>query len=276
MKTIGCIIARTSSTRLPQKVLKKISDKMLVEYIIEKCKYVSNLDEIFLCTSIDEDDEILLNVAKNNKILGYAGDRDSIISRMLDVAELEGADNVVRITGDNIFTDEIFLETMIDEHIKNSCEYTRTEYLSLGVTAEVIDVDALKRCHNSINPKKSEYLLLYLFDPNKYECQVVIPEKKLWNPYSSLTVDTQEDFERSKYIIDKLYINKRVFYDDIIELDRKNPIPYFRLGPNLPVKLPNNNVTTLIEFRRNILEKRIKMSRKVQLGDGYYESKKSL
>jgi spore coat polysaccharide biosynthesis protein SpsF len=275
MRTVACIIARTASTRLPNKVLMEINGKKLIEYIIEKMKNVSNLDAIYLCTSIDDDDQILLDIAKKNGIKSYAGSRKSVIDRMLDVAKMENADNVVRVTGDNVFTDEFFLDRMIEEHNNHPMmDYTRTEYLPLGVTAEVINVSALERCYEMIDPEKSEYLMLYMFNPEEFNCQVLIPEESLMAEYSSLTVDTHEDFERTEFLIDRLYKNNRLYYDDIIKLNNKKKIPYFNIDKNLLVRMPNNNAITYAKFRRSIIEQRINRSKKVVLEVNFYENQR--
>lgn len=271
MRTVACIIARTASTRLPNKVLREINGKKLIEYIIEKMKNVSNLDAIYLCTSVDDDDQILLDIAKENGIKSYAGSRKSVIDRMLDVAKMENADNLVRVTGDNVFTDEFFLDRMIEEHNNHHMmDYTRTEYLPLGVTAEVINVSALERCYEMIDPEKSEYLLLYMFNPEEFNCQVLIPEESLMAEYSSLTVDTHEDFERTEFLIDRLYKNNRLYYDDIIKLNKKIKIPHFNIDKNLLVRMPNNNAITYAEFRSSIIEQRINRSKKVVLEVNFY------
>lgn len=277
MTTIGCIIARTASRRLPNKVLRKIKGKMLIEYIIKKMQRVKNLDEIYLCTSVDENDKILLDIASKNDIKSYAGSRKSPIDRMLNVAKMENAENVVRITGDNIFTDEIFLERMIEEHnIDTSIEYTRTEYLALGVTAEVIKLDALKRCYNMIDPAKSEYLLLYMYNPDEFNCQVLIPEKYLRTEFYTLTVDTIEDFKRTQYIINKLYHNDRIFYDDIIKLSKKDKIPNFIMDENALLRMPDNETITYGNFRNRLIRDRIEKSKKIVLEEGFYATKKTI
>lgn len=275
MDTVACIIARTKSTRLPGKAVKEIHGKPLVGYIIEKLKYVSNLDEIYMCTSNMKGDELLLEIAKQYGIKSFAGHPESPITRMLEVAEIEGAKNVVRVTGDNVFTDEIYLEKMIKEHKKRDAEYTRTEYLSLGVTSEVIRVDALKKCLGNINPNKSEYLMLFIFDPENYECQVLIPEEKNNGEYTSLTVDTHEDFNRTEFILKKLYRNGRIFYDDIIALDKKNPIPNFKIEMKMPIRLPDNKTIPYHVFR-SIMKERIEKSRKITLEDKFYETAKNI
>jgi len=67
----------------------------------------------------------------------------------------------------------------------------------IGLGAEVMDYDALSHCYATLDPGKSEYLMLYMFRPETYRCQVVLPESGLEGPDFSLTVDTPEDLERS-------------------------------------------------------------------------------
>lgn len=276
MKTVACIIARTASTRLPKKVLKKIKSRMLIEYIIEKVRHVRNLDETYLCTSIDHDDRILLEVAERNSIKSYAGSRESPVDRMLDVAQLENADNVVRITGDNVFTDEFFLERMISEHKSDSSiDYTRTEYLALGVTAEVIRVSALMKCYKMMDPQISEYLTLFIFNPGEFNCQVLIPEEFLKAESFSLTVDTPQDFQRTEFLIEHLYRNGRIYYDDIIRLNKRSKIPHFRINENANIKLPRGESIAYGDFRRKFIDERIEGSKKVFLEKGFYENQRS-
>lgn len=276
MKTVGCIIARTVSTRLPQKVLQEINGKKMIEYIIEKMKYTRNLDEIYLCTSVDEKDKILLDVARENNIKGYTGSRKSVIDRMLDVAKIEHADNVVRVTGDNVFTDEIFLEQMIKVHEDDpAVEYTRTEYLAQGVTAEVIQVDALKRCYEMIDPDQSEYLMGFIFDSDKFNCRVVIPEEALQAEFCNLSVDTPDDLERTQFLVDRLYKNGRIYYDDIIKLSKQVTVPHFEIDKDAPIKIPDGKTITYYDIRKNTLYLRIEKAKKIYLEDGFYETQRN-
>ena len=66
---IGCfIVSRTSSKRLPNKVLKLVRGKSIIQHIIERAKLVSGVDIIVLCTSTDKSDDVLESVAKRNNI----------------------------------------------------------------------------------------------------------------------------------------------------------------------------------------------------------------
>lgn len=276
MRTVGCIIARTVSMRLPKKVLREINGKKMIEYIIEKMKHTRNLDDLYLCTSVDEKDKILLDVAKENNIKGYAGSRSSVIDRMLDVAEIENADNVVRITGDNVFTDEFFLERMIELHEDDpAVEYTRTEYLAQGVTSEVIKVSALKRCYEMMDPDQSEYLMGFIFDSEKFNCRVLIPEKALQAEFCNLSVDTPADLERTQFLVDQLYKNGRIYYDDIIKLSKQMEIPHFEIDKDAPIKIPDNKTITYYEIRKKTMHPRIEKAQKIYLEDGFYENQRN-
>lgn len=273
MTTVACIIARTNSTRLPKKVLIKIKGKTVIEYIIDKVKQVKNIDNIYICTSTHPDDKVLLDIAKRNGINGFAGSEDSPIDRILEVIGRENPDRIIRITGDNIFTDEIYLEKMIEEQIRNPViEYSRTECLPIGVTAEVIRADTLKRCYKFLDPKKSEYMMFYLFDPDTYCCQVIIPESKHRAEYCSLTVDTIHDLERTRIVIEKKYSNGRVYLDDILSLNNQEGIPFFHVNKDMLLKLPEGNIT-FSEYREMMMD-RTNKSMKLYLMEGYYESKK--
>lgn len=271
MKNVACIIARTNSTRLPKKVLRDVGGLKLIEYIISKIKKAKLVDEIYLCTSTDENDKVLLDIAKECGIMAYAGSLDSVIDRMLDVAEIENADNLIRITGDNIFTDEVYLDIMLEEHIKSNSDYTRTELLPIGVTSEVMQVKALKKCYSMMNPDESQYLMLYMFQPEIFKCKVIIPEKSHQKPNMTLTVDNPDDFERTLAIID----NKKELLDldDILLKCKHANIPNTIYEGSGIVKFPSN-LSVYFDTYRKEMDLRIEKSSCIQLIEGTYNKTK--
>ncbi len=266
-RNIACIIARTNSTRLPKKVLREISGVTMIEYIIAKIKKTKLVNEIYLCTSTTDDDKILLEIAVKNGIKGYAGSPESVIDRLIEVGEIENADNVIRITGDNIFSDEKYIDLMIKYHIKNQAEYTRVENLPLGITSEVIDLVSLKKCRKLIDPDESQYLMLYMFQPKLFKCQVLIPQNSHNRPELSFTVDTPADFEKVKKII-SAYPNKDLDLNDILKLYNKNnkKLSY----PDETLKFPANLIFSFAAYRKE-MEYRLNNSTKVYLNPNEYK-----
>jgi len=257
MKSVACIIARTNSTRLPKKVLRTVAGRKLIECIIDKMKRVKNLDEIYLCTSVDPEDQILLDIAKENGIKGYAGSRDSVIDRMLDVGEIENADCLVRITGDNIFTDEVYLDVMLEKHQQFDAEYTRTENLPVGVTSEVMDYHALKRCREMMSPEYSQYLMLYMFNPSLYKCLTVLPPMEHRHPNWSLTVDTPEDMQRTLNILQGR--NSIPDYHEVCRLCEELKPEHLQYASGGDVKFPAGVIVSFETYRAE-MDQRIERS----------------
>lgn len=260
MKTVACIIARTNSRRLPQKVLKEIAGKKTIEHLIDRIKKAKSVDKIYLCTSVNPDDSILQNLALENGIESYAGSEDSVIDRMLDVSEMENADNVIRITGDNIFCDSVYIDLMVKYHIKNNAEYTRTEYLPIGTTAEVMSVESLKKVYKKMDPNFSQYLLLYTFDPETNNCTVLIPPGEHRHPNWSLTVDTPEDWERVEALFQQS--KQGLNYQEIIKLIENGNIPNYLFASTANIKFPAG-VTLYFEAFRKEIELRIQKSQNI-------------
>jgi len=267
-KVIACIVARTNSTRLPKKVLKKINGITMIEYIIKKIQRCKSISDIYICTSYDDDDHILLEIADKNGIKSYAGSKDSVIDRLIDVGKIENADAIVRITGDNVFTDEVYLDLMISNHIRHNADYTRTEYLPIGVTSEVISMSALEKCYSIMNPDESQYLLLYIFNPVIFKCLVLVPPISHQKPNLTLTVDSPNDWQRTNVIIGDS--NTPLNYADILKVIENNEtIPNIEYDPLGDVKFPANLTFSFSAFRLEI-ENRIKRSISIEINETDY------
>lgn len=267
-KTIACIIARTNSNRLPGKVLRQVAGKTMLEHIIERVKRVENIDGIYICTSTHPDDQRLELIAKKDEIHFYSGSEDSVIERMLDVAQLAHADDVIRITGDNIFTDSVYLDLMVQHHGRNNSEYTRSEFLPVGITAEVISVSALKHCYDNMDPLYSQYLMLYMFNPLFYKCTVLIPPPFHQAPDWTLTVDNPSDWERTELLFSKS--EGFLDYNQIIEIGRSFNIPGLKYGFERMVKFPAGIIMNASAVRKE-LDERIKKAVTVHITENMYK-----
>ena len=63
MKVIALVQARMGSLRLPQKVMKKISEKTIIELLLMRLSKSKELDEIVVATSEnDENDKLVRHV----------------------------------------------------------------------------------------------------------------------------------------------------------------------------------------------------------------------
>ena len=69
-QNIGAIItARTSSSRLPNKAIRKIFNQESIQVLIKRVKTIKGVSKVVLATSVDKSDNVLEEIAKRNKIL---------------------------------------------------------------------------------------------------------------------------------------------------------------------------------------------------------------
>ncbi len=268
-KVVACIIARTVSKRLPLKVLRDFAPHLsMLDFLIGYVKSQTAIDEVYLCTSKEEVDDILEDVAARNGIKIYRGAADEVIERMLAVGAIEKADILVRITGDNPFTAVELIGTQVQFLLDNQLDYVRVTDLPLGATAEVFTHDALIRCNELMDPKVSEYLMLYLFEPENFKCGVVKAYAKDLSAYS-LTVDKPDDFIRSKNILSALHFNgdfSVVTLSSVIAVleDESVHLPARIIGAAGQVKLPFDKVISYQEFKDD-MERRVTHSKHLHL-----------
>jgi len=251
-KTIACVIARTVSTRLPLKVLREILPNVsMIEFLINRLKTVKSIDDIYICTSNEECDDIMDDVAGRNNVKIYRGSADQVTQRMIAVGELENANILLRITGDNPLTTVEFLDDQISFLVNKNLDYVRIVDVPIGSTAEVMTFSALKRCHAMMDPNVSEYLMLFLFEPKNFKCGIVKVSKDD-NSQFSITVDTKEDLIRTKKLLEA--INKvnysQVLLSDIIQAYNREDLdlPGKSLSFNGNVKMPYGKVIPFSEF----------------------------
>lgn len=193
-KVVACLVARLKSTRLPRKAVADICGKPMTLRIIERLRQAHTIDEIVVCTSTHPDDRELLDLADEWGVSSFAGDPDDVLSRLISVADARTASIVLRITGDNVFTCPETIDNMVSRHISSGAEYSRTNNLPLGVTAEVLSTGMLQPLYDAMpDPNQSEYMMLYAFDPERFRCMVHSAPENCHRPHYALSVDTLSD-----------------------------------------------------------------------------------
>ncbi|MEP0986292.1 hypothetical protein [Ekhidna sp.] len=264
-KVVACIIARTVSTRLPLKIFRDLREgESMIEFLIDRVKSVDAIDEIYLCTSKEPVDDIMEDVAKRKNIKLYRGSANQVIERMLMVGEVEDAEIVIRITGDNPFTAIDYLPHQINFLREEQLDYTRLVRVPVGATAEVIRLSALKKCYEIMDPEVSEYMMLFLFEPKTFKCGIVTLTSEDYSHYS-LTVDTPKDLERTRIYLDKIGGKKAsdITLLELIEIaaDQENVQNF---DDETPVKMPYDKLITFAEFKSD-MDRRLSDSLKLEL-----------
>jgi spore coat polysaccharide biosynthesis protein SpsF len=255
-KVVACIIARTASQRLPLKVLRSLSPELsMIDFLVRRICQVEEIDVVYLCTSTDAGDDILEDVAARNGIRIYRGSPDRVIERMIAVGDLEEADIVLRITGDNPFTSYEYIGRQIAFLEEYALDYVRVADVPVGASAEVISMPALKECYSRMDPDVSEYLMLFLFEPEQFRCGVVKVFPEDFSAYS-VTVDTPDDLQRSRRTLEFLGREDpvKIRLSEILDIytTHEHALPALKIPVSGSVKLPYNEVKPFGEFQEDM------------------------
>lgn len=259
-KTVACVIARTVSTRLPLKVLRAVTPGFsMLDFMLQRLKKVVGISEIYLCTSREPVDDILEDVAEKNGVKIYRGSADAVIERIIAVGELEAADNVIRITGDNVFTACEYLDAQINIHNERALQYSRIVDLPIGATAEVMSLEAVQNCYKKIDPAVSEYLLLYMFNPDSYRCGTLKVDSVEDLSRFALTVDTPSDLQRTRTILQRFQGAKTdIQLKDILAIIAEHDIPQAFISDEAAIKMPYGKMVSFGDFMTDMRERAAK------------------
>lgn len=222
-KIIGVLTARMTSTRLPGKVLKTIYGKSMFAHHVERMSTVKGLDSIFLATSKNPLNYLLIEEAETLGCGYYAGEEEDIIERHIHICEQESADAVIRVTCDcPLFDIEItskFVSTF--RHSSYDFVYCSNMPMHQGTLGELISYDALREVHKTYRgPAISLPIREHL---NAFKTVGIPLDNQLVRPEYRLTVDEPNDMELIKHIYNALYQGYPIDLKDVYRWLDDNP-----------------------------------------------------
>lgn len=142
---VGLLItARLKSTRLPFKLLKDLNGYSIIEHVIHRSKSIPNIDKIVLCTSTNNQDEPLVEVALKNSIFYYLGSEEDVLQRLSDAADFFKLDYILSITGENPIFSTDYASRVIDISTSQQADFVYIEGLPIGCAVYGIKSKAIK------------------------------------------------------------------------------------------------------------------------------------
>jgi spore coat polysaccharide biosynthesis protein SpsF len=213
MKTTLIVQARMTSTRLPGKVMKQVLGKPLLFYLIERLKRVKDA-LIVIATTVNDEDLPIVDLSREMGIQVFRGSEEDVLSRYAQAAKKYGGDIIVRITADCPLIDPQIIDECILKLIQTDCDYVSNTHQR--TYPKGMDVEAMKefvlRSVNSlaVEPYDKEHVTSYIQNhPEKFKISQITMAPNLSN--MRLTVDTEEDFEKVKSVIESLYLKNPEF-----------------------------------------------------------------
>lgn len=207
-----CIVqARCGSTRLPNKVLKKLTEhKTMLEHLIERLKRSKTIDEIVIATTDQESDNEIEKIAKACSVQCFRGDELNVLKRYYEAASEYNAEIIVRVTSDCPLIHIPLVDSVIKEFLSNDVDYLAprsSDGLIRGLDVEVFSLKALKKAY--IECKESEgleHVTYYMYrNPNIFKVKSFIFDEELKNNNMRLCVDEELDYIKVKKIYERFY-----------------------------------------------------------------------
>jgi len=231
---IGAIIqARTSSTRLPKKILKELpysSGITVLQQVIRRLKKSKKLYDIIVATTKDKSDKEIITIAEKENVKWFRGSKDDVLSRYYLAAKKNNLDIVVRITSDCPCIDSEIIDSVLEKHLRTKSDYTTNTLKRTfphGLDTEVLNFTTLERAYlTAKQPYEREHVTSYIYKtrPDLFKITLVEAPKKLNYPDIRITLDTEEDYALLCTVFDNLYPKNKFFgTEDIIELFKRKP-----------------------------------------------------
>ena len=230
MTTLAIVQARTSSSRLPGKVLLPIGRKPMVLYQLERLQRCKRLDRLVLATSNHSSDDNLTDVVSAAGFRVFRGALDDVLERFRACSEQEQATTVVRLTGDCPLSDPALIDELVEANAKGDWDYLANcadeKQLSVpdGFDAEVFRADLLERAAREAKlPSEREHVTPW-FRSDQAGLRWRHFRHQPARPYYRVTVDDPVDLEVVSKIVSALELHNPTFgVDEVVNYLERHP-----------------------------------------------------
>ncbi len=213
------------STRFPNKVLKPVDGKPLIELLLLRLARSQKIDRIVLATSVDPRNQPLVDCVRALGYEVYQGSENDVLDRYYQAALPHKPQAVVRITGDCPLIDPEIVDQVIaafeDQHVDYLTNTLPPTYPD-GLDVEVFSFAALERAHQeSSKPVEREHVTPFIRNSGFFKLGNLSYKEDLSS--ERWTVDEPEDFEVVEKIFHYFRPNLHFRWLEVIELSRTHP-----------------------------------------------------
>jgi spore coat polysaccharide biosynthesis protein SpsF (cytidylyltransferase family) len=221
---LAFIQARSSSNRLPGKVLRPIAGRPMLGWVIERVRSARLVTDVRVATSVERSDDVVAAHCQQQGVGCFRGSLNDVAGRLMAAAEQAKVSAFVRVSGDS----PLMVPGLVDDVIAlfqsagpDLATNVRVRTFPKGLSVEVIALDALRRAHALMRPGEEEHVTGPF-----YRCpeQFRIADLTSGHDWGAvqLSVDTEEDF----VLIERILQNQpsapwRASVADLIDLRQR-------------------------------------------------------
>ena len=202
------IQARMGSSRLPGKVLMRLIDRPVIQWVYDRASRIPGTADVVVATSTERRDDPLVRYCERQAIPVFRGSEHDVLDRVVSCAREIGADAVVRITADCPLLDPAESGRVVEAfRALDGCQYASNidpRSLPDGLDTEVIAIAALESASRAAtDPDDREHVTPFIRrHAELFTAASVVSERNL-NRYR-LTLDDIEDFTLLSAVVERL------------------------------------------------------------------------
>jgi spore coat polysaccharide biosynthesis protein SpsF (cytidylyltransferase family) len=211
MNRVAIIQARTSSSRLPGKVLRTVCGDPMIVFMLRRVAMATSVDRVLVATSFEKSDDDLADIVQRHGYDCYRGDLVDVLARYANAAREFGADVVVRLTADCPLVDRDLIDRAITTLTAGDYDYVSNvdpPTFPDGLDVEAMTNRALQMAHDTaLDASDREHVTPYIrrnkavFRQATFHSCVDLSSLR-W------TVDHEDDLELVNSLIDSLQNEK--------------------------------------------------------------------
>lgn len=225
--TWAIVQARTTSSRLPGKVLRPLAGEPMVLRQLERISRATRLDGIVVATSEDPSDDDLAILLADAGYDYVRGPLDDVLGRFIVAVDEYQPDVVVRLTADCPLISPTVIDLVVERFHSSTADYvsnTMEPTYPDGLDVEVTTAAALREMAPvSTDVHEREHVTLGIYRrTDRFRVENFADPAGRNNSQLRWTVDNAEDFVFVSEIYQQLF-PAEFEYDDVLALLAANP-----------------------------------------------------
>ena len=204
----------------------QIRNKPTIQYVIDSAKKSKLSDLIVLCTTKNQEDDHLCQLAKENDIEFFRGSEKDKLIRWLKAAEFYNVDFFVTADGDDLFCSNELIDLAFKQNREKKSQFIQSSDTACGLFTYGIRTDVLKEACKIKDTDDTEMMHVYFTETGICKVEELEGVPALYKRDDlRMTLDYKEDFDFFSQVINNLdNIDDRSTQDILSFLDKNQDV----------------------------------------------------
>lgn len=206
LKSGVVILARTDSSRLPSKSLRRLVDSPVIEHQMKRLRGARRPQMFVLATTNRSVDDDLCAVAAKSGFHIFRGNPYDVVLRLRDAACNMGIDLMLVAGGDDVFCAPELVDQLVEAYMSESYDFATVRGAVFGVSPFAVTRDAIERLIEIRADTNTDGWERYFTETGLFKFREFPPAHEyLCHPEFRLDLDYPEDLALIEAIYNELY-----------------------------------------------------------------------